>query len=567
MDKIKTERSIGLIIFGLIFLVPGFGFFAFSAIPGLYDGYTMQSWPTTQAVLTAGNLKSTYSDGTRTYQAIGKYNYTVNGQSYTNNRVSLSSGSDNIGKFQQRLGSKLSHHFKSQRPITIWYNPDNPADSIVNRDIRWLLVGFKFIFVIIFGGIGLAILIFAIKGKKVNSSAEAKLYPWLARPEWKNGTIKSDAKMGMYGIWGFAIFWNVISIPAAIGATLEAIEKQNYIALVALIFPIVGLGLIYWAVKKTRQWKRFGITPLTMDPYPGSINGQVGGHVQLNAPYDPTLVYKVTLSCIHSYMSGSGKNRSRSESAKWQDEGYAKVKPMAQNIFLEFCFDVPDNLPISEEFADSYHLWRLSIESEMEGADLNRSFEIPVYNTQQQQTNSTFKSAEFQPAGVDKVTIESLIPLQQHSSIKEIYYPMLRKPASSIGLILFGLVFFGVGLFLWQQKEGFMASVFTLVGGSIVIVGIYSAFNALHLKLDGLKLHYKRKFLFFTLKNISIPYSNIREINAKQSSSTNTGKNHKIEYKVYAKTNNEKLTLAEQIDSASKKDFVIEYFKHEILDN
>ena len=272
-------------------------------------------------------------------------------------------------------------------------------------------------------------------------------------------------------------------------------------------------------------------------------------------------------------MSGSGKNRSRRESVKWQDEGYAKVKPAAQNIFLEFCFDVPDNLPVSEEDSESYHLWRLNLESEMDGIDLNRSFEIPVYNTQQHQTQiySDFNSAEYQPAGVDKLTIQSLIPLKDHSSITDIYYPMFRKPARSLGLTLFGAVFFGVGLFLWQQaaKDGsmlyFMSSVFSFVGGAIMVGGIYSAFNSLHIKLDGFKLHYKRKFLMLTLKNISIPYSKIRDINAKISSSSNIGKNHKVEYKVYANVNKDKLTLAEHIDSASKKDFVVDYFKQQIF--
>ena len=571
MDEIKTERSIGLIIFGLIFFAFGFGFFTFSALPNIYDGWKMQSWLATQATLTAGDLKSSYSDDTRTYQAVGKYNYSVNGQVYYNDRVSLSDGYDNVGKFQQHLGSKLIRHYKSNRPITIWYNPNNPAESIVDRDIRWALVGFKFIFLLLFGGVGLAILVFAFKGKKINTSAEVQLSPWLARPEWKNGSIKSDAKLGMYGVWGIALFWNLISFPAAIAATLEAFEKQNYVALVALLFPLIGLGLLFWAIKKTKEWKRFGITPLTMDPYPGSINGQVGGHIQVNMPYDSTLNYKVTLNCIRSYMSGSGKSRSRSESVEWQDEGYAKVKPAAQNIFLDFCFDVPDNLPVSEESSESYHLWRLDLESEMDGIDLNRSFEIPVYNTQQHQTHSNFNSAEYQPAGVDELTIQSLIPLNDHSSITDIYYPMFRKPAMSLGLTLVGAIFVVVGLFLWQQavKEGFMlyimSSVFSFVGGAILLGGFYSAFNSLHVKLDGINLHYKRKFLMFTLKNISIPYSEISDINAKISSSSHVGKKHKVEYKVYANVNRDKLTLAEHIDSASKKDFVVDYFKQKIF--
>ncbi len=153
------------------------------------------------------------------------------------------------------------------------------------------------IFVIVFGGFGFAMVYFSFKSKKetIHSQAE-QMQPWLMRSEWKNGEIKSGAKTGMVAAWGVSIFWNAISFPAAIAALPEIMEKREYKALAVLVFPLIGLGLLYWAVKKTLLWRRFGFTLLTMDPYPGSIAGQVGGHIRVNCAYQPHQIFKVTLA-------------------------------------------------------------------------------------------------------------------------------------------------------------------------------------------------------------------------------------------------------------------------------
>ncbi len=243
---------------------------------------------------------------------------------------------------------------------------------------------------------------------------------------------------------------------------------------------------------------------------------------------------------------------------------------MMRYLNLEFCFDIPDNLPASEKRSNNYNLWRLTVEAEMEGIDLSRNFDIPVYDTQQQSSRLNFKSPEFFPNSVEKVTAESLLPLTKTTNVKELYYPMLRKPMQSFNGVLFGGIFTAIGLFLWQQAktDGFilymMASIFSLVGIIIVISGIYSAFNSLYLKFDNMSLFYLRKFLWFTLTKKTIPYSQISVIDAKKSSSSNTNGKHKIGYKVYAKANGKKFTLVESVDSASKKELLIDYFKKEI---
>ena len=79
-----------------------------------------------------------------------------------------------------------------------------------------------------------------------------------------------------------------------------------------------------------------------MDPYPGAIGGHVGGYIQVKkldyrrASEAQTLSLK--LECIHSYVSGSGKNRSRRESIKWAERGRPEIENASEGVNLAFLF-------------------------------------------------------------------------------------------------------------------------------------------------------------------------------------------------------------------------------------
>ena len=55
----------------------------------------------------------------------------------------------------------------------------------------------------------------------------------------------------MWAAWGFALFWNAISGITPFIAYREIVENDNYLALVALVFPLVGIGLLVWAIRRT----------------------------------------------------------------------------------------------------------------------------------------------------------------------------------------------------------------------------------------------------------------------------------------------------------------------------
>lgn len=163
MQYEKRTRSWFLVVFGLPFFAVGI-YFLFTIAHSFYDVMRMASWPQTQGELTSAHLRGSTSNKTTTYHAAAQYRYRVGGVEYAGSRVAIQGGGDNVGEFQQRLGRELELLYLNRGPVTVYYHPGDPADAILNRDMRWEMVGFKSVFIIAFGGAGLGMMILGFRG-------------------------------------------------------------------------------------------------------------------------------------------------------------------------------------------------------------------------------------------------------------------------------------------------------------------------------------------------------------------------------------------------------------------
>ena len=109
----KPKRKWGILLFSLPFTGVGLGFLLFSVIPSLYDAIQVSDWREAQATVISSELKS-YSGDSTTYEAVGIYDYSVDGQHYTGTRLGISGGADNVGEWHQRMSGKL--HARTRRP-------------------------------------------------------------------------------------------------------------------------------------------------------------------------------------------------------------------------------------------------------------------------------------------------------------------------------------------------------------------------------------------------------------------------------------------------------------------
>ena len=392
--------------------------------------------------------------------------------------------------------------------------------------------------------------------------------PWLKNKKWRKNQIRSNAKLGVFVAWAFAIVWNLISAPILFDSP-DLLSKlgskpEN---LFVLAFPLMGLVLIVVAIRSFKNWARFGPTPLVMDPWPGSIGGHVGGVVNNSVPFSPEHRYLVTLSCMHSYMSGSGKNRTRKESVTWQTEGVCfsearhGLKPGTK---VSFRFGVPDHLPESDVVqSGSYYLWRLSIGCDLPGTDFDRAFEIPVFRVGKQQsveltlgTEAHHLTADMAHEGVQEIAEVRPIP-----GGMEFYYPAFKRPASGIFASIFGAVFMGIGVFMSGVEDVpfIFPFVFTPIGLGILSYGLWDLGKSLRVKLSADYLYTRRFFMGYPMTSRQLRTDQVRALDIKEGVSISSGNKTTVYYSLLAKTSDgKKLVLAERFKSKPEVELIKE---------
>ncbi|MDH3718076.1 MAG: DUF3592 domain-containing protein [Planctomycetota bacterium] len=321
----KKSSQVGrlfLILFALPFA--GIGVFATVMVArALWTWNDMRSWVPRPATILHAELETRRGDDSSSYLAIARYEYEFKGRKYQGTRVGVHTRADSVGSFHQKAADQLKQHQKSGQPFTCYVDPGHPANSVLYRHIRIELLGFCALFALLFGGVGFGLLFWSIYSVKLERKENALVarhadQPWMWKPDWSAGQIKSSTKTAMFVALAFATFWNLISAPVVFFVPGE-VRQGNHLALLALIFPLVGAGLMIWALRSVLQWLKYRDSVFQMASVPGVIGGQLAGVVRTRRNLNPPDGFRVTLSCINRVTTGSGKNRSTSERVVWQD--------------------------------------------------------------------------------------------------------------------------------------------------------------------------------------------------------------------------------------------------------
>lgn len=341
------------------------------------------------------------------------------------------------------------------------------------RDRDWARAGFLAIFALSFGGVGIGGITLALRGRRRAEDALAREArspesPWLWRADWADRRITDTSRTSMWSAWAFAALWNLISLPGAVLATRSAIQGGQRAALLALVFPLVGLGVVVWAVRATLRYRRYGISTLELGSLPAVVGHALEGTIRTPAGLNPAGGFREILSCIRRETTGSGRDRSTWDNVLWQEEH--RVSSTAAR--LPVAFAIPrEAVPCDPVLAGDRVFWRLDVIGDVPGVDYAATFEVPVFRTPASDAPPTEadRAAEAsaavpadyrQPAG-------SRIRVRPTARGLEIDFPSARNPGFALGLTAFLLIWIGATALL----VGFKAPiVFPIFFGAFSIV-------------------------------------------------------------------------------------------------
>ncbi|HEY5940145.1 MAG TPA: hypothetical protein VIT87_04945, partial [Gemmatimonadales bacterium] len=305
--------------------------------------------------------------------------------------------------------------------------------------------------------------------------------PWLWRPDWASGRIIDSSRVTMFTAWLFAAFWNLVSFPTGFLGVRAAIQEGKPAALLALLFPLVGIGLVVWAVRATLRYRKYGVSRLELSTIPGVVGRTLTGMVRAPASLQPEEGFQVILSCVRRVTTRSGKNSSTSESILWQDERLVRGEPSrtaaAMETHIPVAFRLPaDATPCDETDSNNRVLWRLRLSAIVPGVDYEAQFEVPVFRT----------SASEQPLSAEEERItqdplagsnyeqpaDSRIVVTSNRRGTEVLFPAARNPGAATSLTFFLLLWLGCIALQLYFRAPLVFPIVTGLFGLLIFMGV-----------------------------------------------------------------------------------------------
>jgi hypothetical protein len=365
------------------------------------------------------------------------------------------------------------------------------------------------LFALVFCGVGFGLMIGSIFGARKLKQAHALEQqspdePWRWRADWAGGRIVSSNRNTMLGAWVFAILWNGIASMMWFVLPQE-LAKGNKAALIGLIFPAIGLGLLIWAVRTTIRWRKFGVITLELTRTPVPLGGELSGLITTTASLADVRVVKLRLACLEH--DRRGKNSS--QRLLWEDHKSLDAAALHVTIGIPVFFQLPrDGTPASPKPDRVYVKWQLEVKAETAGVDFGATFELPVFGVTTVDSKVAIPAAPTSrwqpPGGESSPNPTSRIRVETTAEGREFIFPAARNPGVALWLTLFAAIF-STGLWFTIVTHApilfpivlglfdllFVALVFSAwFGASRVVI----ASDGLHRHKSGLLLRSRKKF-------------------------------------------------------------------------
>lgn len=349
---------------------------------------------------------------------------------------------------------------------------------------NWREALFFLLFAVVFGGVGFGGIGLLLAGKrKLKEQEDLKArHPdesWLWQKDWASGRVDDASRMALWASWVFATFWNLVSIPAGYAGVRAALYEGNKAGLVALLFPLVGVGLLVWAIRSTLRFKKYGISRLELTTIPGVIGHTFAGTVRVSSVLQPSDGFHITLSCVRRVTTRNGKESSTTESILWQEErqirGEQSRDASGMNTRIRISFRLPSEAqPCDSTNPNNRILWRLNLSASVPGVDYNSVFEVPVFRTpasdqplseaEERLTHDQLVTADYQQPADSRIVVTA------NRRGTEILFPAARNPGAATGTTVFTVLWIAI---IWCLIHFKAPLLFPIVFGLFGLLLVY----------------------------------------------------------------------------------------------
>lgn len=334
MSEIRSLKGkTGGIVVALIFAVCFGGVGAFTAwvVGGtLWGAWEASGWTRVPAEVLQ-------YDGANNVQ----YRYEFNERLFLGRRMGVTVIDSDEG--HPEAAKRIQQAVNDKAPLEVLVDPEDPSRSVVDTTINWTMVIGFLPFALGFSAVGLGAL-----GVMVSL-----MMPQRAGDDDEDEAISSDAASGFIGLAIFTFIWNAIAFPIGAVMTMQAVASGDWVMLFVLIFPLIGLLMIWGTINSGINWIRRGGAKLHPQHLPPRLGSAFSGHVSFARGVVAGDTFRAQLACTSSGSKNQGAV------THWKAERQVRVTDVGGNRRASFGFDPPDRIEGFER--DDVTQWQLDL--------------------------------------------------------------------------------------------------------------------------------------------------------------------------------------------------------------
>jgi hypothetical protein len=509
-----------LSLFGLPFLAGGI------VMSWMYfSGYThyMEAlgWEEVPCWIESAGLENHSDSEGSTYKATATYHYEFAGRTWKGDRVSLYSGADNIGHFQQKAHRELSQYVMKKSAATeaakpedatkafhCYVNPDKPTEAVLYRTLRWEMQSFMAIFALTFPAVGAGLVFGGLIGAgiKKRETALKEQYPeepWKWTSQWAESAIPETRT-----VWAKALhlytLWSALVVFPLIYATLSSgAFQQGGAAWLVMIFPALWCLPAWFFIKFLRHRMTVGATRFEMADGPASPGGILQGAILLDKPLPLHKSGSIRLVCEKRMTRQTGDGNSITTEKIWSDEAGVEADTITRDVSgfrIPVSFALPADAPQSgpSELEQIRHVWKLQLK--VPGAAIDSVYEIPVFVTGRAASPARILK-DSTPFSILDETSKDLPALLAARGIRaefaadgtpsSLVCPAGRNRVMIFSLFLFNIIWTGFAVFLIQQHAPLIFRLIWPVSATAIWLAIFWQIlhkRAITIRPDGMEV-------------------------------------------------------------------------------
>jgi hypothetical protein len=201
--------------------------------------------------------------------------------------------------------------------------------------------------------------------------------PWMWREDWASGKVSTSARRDANRLMIIAIAWCVATFPILFIAPDRALRGADYFGLPSLIFPLIGVVMLMWAMRMRRRLREYGESQFMMTSLPGQIGGALSGSIHVDKPLAAGQQVALELECINRTTRGFWHNLTVWDRILWHAD-QTSMSDSTGSIPVAFMIG-PDCRPTDDSNPSSRIVWRLSAKAPGAVIGYRAEFEVPVF--------------------------------------------------------------------------------------------------------------------------------------------------------------------------------------------